>query len=224
MPQTGSFAVRPPAPCAAFLPTACVPFSCFTGCAPRTIFSFCSLECGGLPPLFPTPLAELMRDCRSPSRPALGIERQRVQRKREQAPALQSDCLFLTGGALARTRKAPHELDDARVLPVGGSDDFLGETSAAVEDVSLRKFEGTVAAGQRLTRVARNREGQALREHESFERCLVLVHADADHRHTVGAHLLRELLQTRRLLDAGRAPRRPEVQHHNLPVKIAQAG
>src|SRR5439155_16100473 len=111
---------------------------------------------------------------------------------------------FLTGGALVRTRQAPHELDDARVLPVNGSDDFLGHSPAPVEDVSLREYEGTIAAGQDLLRVARNREGQALREHESFERCLVLVHADADHRHTIGAHLLGELLETRRLLHAGR--------------------
>src|SRR2546427_12884152 len=43
---------------------------------------------------FPDTLAELMRDCRSPSKAALGIERQEEQRKREQAPALQSGCRF----------------------------------------------------------------------------------------------------------------------------------
>src|SRR5436190_9236505 len=114
---------------------------------------------------------------------------------------------FLTGGALARTRKAPHELDDARVLPVNGSDDFLGNSPAAVEDVGFREFERTVATRQDLIGISRDGKRQVKSEREFLDRFLVLVHADADHRYACGAHLLRELLETRRLLDAGRAPR-----------------
>lgn len=114
------------------------------------------------------------------------------------------------------------ELGDLWAVPIDRPDEFPAEYAGAVDDVGLRPAVGSVQRGTVLI-------GVADREHINvvvLEETVVSPIIDIDaHSHDDHAHFLQALLHLDhgwRLLNTRRTPCRPEIQHHDLPAKLAE--
>ncbi len=111
---------------------------------------------------------------------------------------------------------------DAGVLPIHGADEFFGHPAILVDDVCFGELECSVAVGEGAVRVAEDRKREVLASGKVLQGSSIRVHADAQHGYTLLAHGFGELLEAGSLLDAGRAPGGPEVQHHHLARVIVK--
>ena len=110
---------------------------------------------------------------------------------------------------------------DFRVIPVGGADELAADHAVLVDDVGFGKLEGAVEHIGRVLGITHGEQVDVVVANELLVGAVVGVLADGENRHLV-AQILLELDQRWHLFDAGRAPRRPEVEQHGLTPKLRQ--
>ena len=123
-------------------------------------------------------------------------------------------------GAKPASRQLLQIVHNVRAGPIRRADEFAHNLAVAVDHERLRKLEGAVefvvvpgvADGEQINVVVLD---------ELLVGVVVVVLADGEDDNLV-AELLLQLHQRRHLLDAGRAPRRPEVEHHGLAAELAE--
>src|SRR5207247_1987118 len=84
------------------------------------------------------------------------------------------------------------------------------------DEERLRKALDAVGAGRRIRLVAHHRVGQLVAADEAPRVAGEVLSVDADEDHAAIAPPLPARLEERRLVFAGRAPRRPEVQNDHV--------
>jgi len=114
------------------------------------------------------------------------------------------------------------EVDDFRLAPVHGSDEFSAHDSFAIDDVGLWVFEGAIEIAALVIGVADGEEIDFVAGQEAVVGVAVDVHAHTYDGEAFGSHPPLEVDQGRHLLDAGGAPGRPEIQDQNLALKVVK--
>src|SRR6185437_12734049 len=115
------------------------------------------------------------------------------------------------------------EVHDLRLIPVHRANELAPQNASPVNDVGLGKLESAVKRITLLVRVADGQEIHLVILEELPVSVTVHVHANAHHLYTAILEFGLQLLERRQLLNAGRTPGGPEVQHHDLFAQIMQA-
>ena len=117
--------------------------------------------------------------------------------------------------------KAAEVIADLGVRPVRVAHNLAADHTPAIDDVSLRPTLGPIHLRNRLLRVADRGHVNVIPGDEPAVGSRVLV--DADRKDRKIGPIVVQLLQRRRLLDAGRTPTPPDVQQHYFAPVIRQA-
>ena len=118
--------------------------------------------------------------------------------------------------------KLAEEIRDFGLGPVHRSDKLPPHHAIAVDDVSLRKFERAIEPIALAAGIAHGKQAHVVVLHELLVSALVHVNTHREHGHALRLQSPLHFDQRWKFLHAWSAPGCPEVEDHNLPVKLAE--
>src|ERR1051326_2316441 len=118
--------------------------------------------------------------------------------------------------------KLAEEICDFGLGPVHRADKLPSHHAIAVDDISLREFERAIKPVALAAGIAHRKQAHVVIFHELLVSALVHVNAHRQHGHALVLKAPLHFHQRRKFLHAWSAPRRPEVEDYNLPVKLTE--
>ena len=109
-----------------------------------------------------------------------------------------------------------------RAGPIHRSYKLAANNSAAVDDIGFGPAKRTVEPGRFLRFIPHGDHVDAVFLEEFMVRRVVRVNTDGQHHYALIFETRLHSNQRRGFLDTRRTPRRPEIQQHNLPAKLAE--
>jgi hypothetical protein len=143
--------------------------------------------------------------------------------RNDNTPAGGDERLKLFLFTLAEDLEFAQEIHDLGLAPVHGPDELAAQHPVAVDDVGFRELERAVKGVALLVSVSHREQVHFVVGKKPAVGAFVRVHADGQHFHPFGLHLLLHLHQRRHLIYARWTPRGPEIQDHNLAPQLVQA-
>ena len=106
--------------------------------------------------------------------------------------------------------------------PILRTDDLAVDAALTVDDVGFGVHRGAVSEGNFFRGVSKRGEGDIVCFQEIIVGVLVVVEADAEDGPADRTDAFLQLVERRGFLNAGRAPRGPEIQHNDLAAVVGK--
>ena len=103
-----------------------------------------------------------------------------------------------------------------RAGPILRTNDFAVDAAVAVDDVGVGKHGGAILEWNIARRITESGKTQVVSHAEFLVSIFVLINRDAENGAATRLDLTLELIERGRLIDAGRAPSRPKIQHYDM--------
>ena len=111
---------------------------------------------------------------------------------------------------------------DFRAAPIHRPDKLAPNDSVAVNDVGFRPAKCAVEPGRFLRFIPHRNHVDAVVFEELVVRRIVRVNTDGEHHYAFTFETSLHPYQRWGLFDTRRTPRRPKIQQHHLPAKLAE--